>query len=389
MMEVTKARRGWAIFALAIGLQASAMVLMELRGRSSVTNSEAIAGFAFLSFGLVAALILARYPKHRLGYVFAATALITALASATDEYAKLAASRGEDLPGWIAAAWIQNWIWFAPVALVFTFGMLLFPDGHLPSGRWKPVAWAAVIGFGGFSVVMALTEGPLDGFPGVPNPTGVLPDDGLSLAFFLVGVAAAIGCVISLVFRYRSADTTLRLQLKYVMFGAVLALILVLGMPYLPLKVSQVFEDVLFGIVMCIFPVACGIAILRYRLYDIDVIINRALVYGALTAILAGAYLGIVFALQQILPLGDRSDVAVAASTLAVAALFRPARARVQAFIDRRFFRRRYDAAATLETFAARLRSEVALEEVERDVLETLRATLAPAHASLWMRDAV
>ena len=389
MAELRAGRSGWLVFASSVALEVTAMVLMGLRGKSLLSNSEAIAGLALLSFGLVAALILARYPRHRLGYVFAATAFVTALASVTDEYAMLAVHRGADLPGWVAAAWIQNWIWFAPLGLIFTFGMLLFPDGHLPSRRWSATGWAAGLGLAGFSLVMAVTRGPLDGFPGVRNPTSLVGETPLSLVFFLTVVGAAVGSVASLVFRYRSADPTQRLQLRFVMFGAVLALGLVLSLPYIPLQISEVAADILFGFVMCIFPTACGISILRYRLYDIDVIINRALVYGALTAILAGAYLGIVFALQQVLPIGDESDVAVAASTLAVAALFRPLRSRVQGFIDRRFFRHKYDSTATLNSFASRLRNEVELDVVRKDLLATAAETMKPAHASLWMRDAV
>ena len=380
---------GWIIFALSVMLGASSIALASFNGRSFFDDSESLAAVAFLSFGFVGALVTHRFPSHKLGHLFAAISLSSVLASATDDYARAALTRAERLPGYVAAAWIQNWIWFLPLGLVFTFGILLFPDGRLPNPRWRAVGWLAAVGLLGFSANMALTEGPLDGFPTLQNPMGVLADSPLSLVFFLGIVLAALASVVSMFVRFRNGDSIERAQLKYVTLSVTVGLGTLLVMPYVPVDIGESGSDILFGLMIALFPVACGISILKYRLFDIDVIVNRALVYGSLTAILAGAYLAIVFALQQVLPLGQRSDFVVAASTLAVAGLFRPVRGRVQSFIDRRFFRRKYDAASTIESFAARLRSEVALEEVERDVLETLRATMAPAHASLWMRDAV
>jgi hypothetical protein len=284
-----------------------------------------------------------------------------------------------------------------------TFLVLLFPDGHLPSRRWAAVAWVSAASITVVTVTIAFMPGKLDesAVPGLANPLGWEAGERLLvvlLAIFLPLLPVSIvACALSLVQRFRRSDGVERLQLKWLATAGTVVAVLYLTMmavswlrmttPYgaepLWLSALQTLSILSFALL----PAAIGVAILRHRLYDIDLVINRTLVYGGLTLTLAGVYVGAVLLLQLILnPLAHQSDLAVAGSTLAVAALFRPVRARVQAVVDRRFYRARYDMSRTIDAFTARLRHEVDLDAVGGDLRSTVNDTVQPAHLSLWIR---
>jgi hypothetical protein len=268
-----------------------------------------------------------------------------------------------------------------------TFLLLLFPDGHLASRRWRPVAWLAAGILATVLVANALAPGPLDSFPRFANPLGIdllggVLDRVLALAGALyLGVTAS--CVAAVVVRFRRSRGEERQQLKWFAYAAGLLLIFLLlnvlaGDP----------NNLFFGVGLTLFPLATGIAVLRYRLYDIDRLISRTLVYGLLTALLAGIYGGAVLVLGQVFGGvgGDPPSGVVAGATLAVAALFQPLRRRVQAAVDRRFNRRRFDAARTVETFSVRLRDEIDLDMLSAELLTVVDQTMQPTAVSLWLQ---
>jgi hypothetical protein len=288
------------------------------------------------------------------------------------------------------AAWYGDVSWILVILPAASFLLLLFPDGRLPSPRWRAVAWCAGAGIGLLFAADSLSSGPLADYPELANPYGVdspVVDVVGGIAALALAVAM-VGSPLSLVLRFRRAGRAERQQIKWLaLAGAVAAVTFVLALASyeaLPEGVSD--RAIMLSILM--LPVAAGVAILRHRLYDIDVVINRTLVYGALTATLAAAYFGSVLLLQLALsPLTEESDLAIAGSTLAVAALFRPARARIQHAVDRRFYRRRYDAARTLESFGTRLRDQVDLDALGADLRGVVTDTMQPAHVSLWLRE--
>jgi hypothetical protein len=272
------------------------------------------------------------------------------------------------------------------VAGILPFVLLLFPDGRLLSPHWRLVGWAAILSAVVTSAVMAFKPGPLQEAAYLDNPFAVLPPSAVG-ALAAIGIASILpvmgGASWSLVLRFRRAAGVEREQIKWLAFSAVPLVGAGFASAILPDKLGQV----LFVFLLLAVPVAVGIAILRYRLYDIDVLINRALVYGATTAGIAVAFFGGIVLLQALLrPITSGSELAVAASTLASLALFQPLRRRVQNAVDRRFYRSRYDATRTLDEFGVRLRDEVDLDAVRGELVDAAARTVQPAHASVWLR---
>ncbi len=380
----------WAAGLVAIG----AFVLLDSDGAGL---ASLVSGAIFiLAFSTTGALVVSRHPRNPVGWLLCSTALAFTtggLAVAVSEHAV----RTQQLDGPLvaAAAWVGSWVWMAGIGPAATFLLLLFPDGHLPSPRWKPAAWLSGTAVTSAVVGLAFAPGRIDDTPvqnpvGVPGAGGVLDAmAGGGLGLLLLGIL--LSCA-SLVARFRAAPAEQRQQLKWVAYALPLVLLWLAASIVLEATSSSNLAidlaNTLVTVGLTVVPASIGVAMLRYRLYDIDVVINRTLVYAALTAILAAVYLSSVLTLQLLLnPLTARSDLAVAVSTLAVAALFRPARSRVQQAVDRRFYRRRYDAARTLDDFVSRLRHEVDLDSVGDDLRATVRSTVQPASVSLWLRE--
>ena len=348
-----------------------------------------------LAFSVVGAIVAQHQPRNPIGWLFVALAVVegwSGLAFGWASYSLEVAA----LPAATYAAWFATWASvLAPGFIAFCF--LLFPDGRLLSPRWRVAAWASL---GLFAIVVArfaLVPGPLADFPAVRNPFGVdalapltaLPED-LLFSPLLACAAAA------LVVRLRRSRGVERQQVKWFAYSAaMIPAFLIAGGTISALTDSADDSAMghafafLFALILAGLPISAGVAILRYRLYDIDRIISRTLVYGVLTAALVATYLLSVLLLGIVLePLAGGSDLAVAASTLAVAALFRPVRARIQDVVDRRFYRSRYDATRTVEAFAGRLRQEVDLDAVSTDLRLVVLDTVQPKHVSLWLRGA-
>jgi hypothetical protein len=341
-----------------------------------------------LVFALIGAVIAGRMPGNPIGWLFLALAQIQGLYALAFGYAHYALSVDPGLPAAEYAAWSSSWL--SPVSpVLIALALLLFPDGRLVSARWRVVAWACAPLLAVIVADYGLAPGPLEEFPSLDNPVAgpawLANIDG-NAAVFVVLLAA----VASLIVRFRRSHGIERQQVKWIAYaaGLIAAFLIVSGTATVVLGEGEATDSTAAGWVFAgVFsglPIAAGLAILRHGLYDVDVVIRRTLIYGALTAILAAGYLGCVLLAQLII--GADSGFAVAASTLAMAALFRPARARIQELVDRRFYRRRYDATHTLEAFGGRLRHELDLEAVGADLRRVVQETVQPAHVSLWLR---
>jgi hypothetical protein len=345
-------------------------------------------------FSTVGAVVASRRPEHPVGWLFCVVGLVGGVRHLGAEYATYALPMSHEslAGGAAAAAWISSWLWVPHVGLMVFLG-LVFPSGLLPTARWRPFAWLIVVALLVGTVALALSPGPLSGLGPIQNPFGIegarrVVGPAHALVWSLALVAAS-----SLLVRLRRAKGMERQQIKWVAFaGAVAAIggaLTYVGGP----EAMSVWWVQRVGLALIVVgfagvPIAMSVAILRYRLYDIDLIINRALVYGPLTAMLALMYFGGVVGLQAALRVltGQESTLAVVASTLAIAALFNPLRRRIQGIIDRRFYRRKYDARQTLDAFSATLRNETDLETLNGDLVGVVRKTMQPAYASLWLR---
>jgi hypothetical protein len=312
------------------------------------------------------------------------------LSSVADEYGVYALeTRPGSLPGGEYVAWLGSWLWIPTVVLIGTFLILLFPDGRLPSRRWRVVAWLSVATLVSAGISEALSPGQLEeAQANLTNPLGIESARGVLELLGAVGITLLPACcaasALSMILRFRHSTGEERQQIKWF---ATAAALLGVSFPFAFVANSGVVEDFV-TLTFAGLPLAVGIAVLRYSLYDIDVVINRALVYASLTVLLAATYFGGVVGSQYVFRAvtGEGSTLAVVASTLAIAALFNPLRRRVQAFVDRLFYRRKYDAAKTLEAFSATLREETDLEALNNDLVGVVRVTMQPAHASLWLR---
>jgi hypothetical protein len=382
-----------------------ALTLLSLSGAPDTRPSstwDTVGGLLvfvpFLAFPLVGALIASKRPRNSIGWICLAAGLFWMLIFLENSVS----SDFGPYPVTIDA--LTQWGWVPPVGLLGIYMILLFPDGRLPSRRWRPLAWLSGVAMVSASVAVTITPGHLDGHPGVRNPFGL--EDYPIVTQALTGTIVLLPiCILasaaSLFVRYRHSGREVRQQIKWVAFAASLVGVvylsaLVIGLFFAPNATwgsadAQPLVGILLDAVLLSYagvPIAVGFAILKYRLYDIDILINRALVYGPLTAMLALVYVGGVVGLQGALRTltGQESTLAVVASTLAIAALFGPLRRRVQALVDRRFYRRKYDAVKTLAAFNARLREETDLEALSADLVGVTRETMQPEHAALWLR---
>jgi hypothetical protein len=385
--EATSRRLGpwlaWALCALSLALTALDFLLIAM----NVSLNTPVYVFwpeltsLAVGYSVIGAIIGSRLPNHPIGWICCAIGLIAAVDHFAGEYAVYALlAQPHTLPGGKAMLWLQGWFWMLFIGLI-VFLLLLFPTGRLPSRRWRPFAWVSVAMISG-GVIWSSIISPDVGFNAPPSP--------VQLSVLLLGGVAAA----SLVVGRRGARGVERQQIKWLLYVGPLFFIaagLHVGFYYFWLTERSwgLWASYLLVAVGGLSgPMAIGIAILRYRLYEIDLIINRTLVYGSLTAILVALYFVGIVVLQRVFVLltGQKSTLAVVASTLVIAALFNPLRRRIQAFIDRRFYRRKYDARKTLEAFSAQLRDETDLEALSDDLFGVVRETMQPAHVSLWLR---
>ena len=397
----------WCLWLLCISLISFALLFYFLASPTPATDTPpALTAFLSalsLAFPTVGALVASRRPENPIGWIFCGAGLLYGVQAFASGYANYA------LPGEELMAWLSRWIGVPILPLAGALLVLLFPNGKLLSRKWQPVVWMAACGSAMLALGAALDPGSLLFQPTFDNPLGLGGDIGklgpselarpadpkidaggvveilvrVGFFFVLVSWLFAVAAMITRMDQARGAE---RQQLKWFVYTVAL---LVVGFLAALLGFGQ--HSVAWNIGIAAFnflPIAAGIAILRYRLYDIDVVINRTLVYGVLTAALALVYVGSIVLLQGLFRAltGETSQLAVVASTLAIAALFVPLRRRVQAFIDRRFYRRKYDIATTLQAFNVRLRNEVDLDSVADDLVEVVEETMQPAHVSLWLR---
>jgi hypothetical protein len=390
----------WSLCALCVVLAVASLILALLNERTLGEiflawdgPSIAVLPTWTVSFSVVGALVASHRPKNPIGWIFLAEGFCYGLLSVADQYAIYALLTNPNaLPLGAEASWLGKWIWAPGLGLSLVFLPLLFPDGHPPSNRWRLVGW-----LGGLSIAMTVVASMIVLWPergpalvtGDESPSHVL-DVVLLFAAVPMLFVAGLGAVISLFVRFRWARGNERQQIKWFASAAALSLVWIIvfgqstrGLPEAIVALSSL-------LVIPSIPIATGIAILRYRLYDIDRIINRTLVYGSLTVMLALIYFGGVAATQAIYRAltgqEQQPQLAVVVSTLAIAALFSPLRRRIQSFIDRRFYRRKYDAAKTLEAFSAKLRDETDLERLGDELMGVVQETIEPTHVSLWLR---
>jgi hypothetical protein len=357
----------------------------------------------FLFFPLVGVLIAIKQPTNLIGWICLAVGLLWMLGVMSSSYAVygLRVATPSSLPFPAAIGSLGEGTGPTAVGLLGTYLILLFPDGKLPSGRWRPLAWLSGTVIVLYFIVGILAPGPLSDLRNVSNPFGLESHPWMADARDAVGLLlplCMLASALSLVLRYRRSGREVREQIKWIAFAAsVLAVTVSVAVTYgtftsdaiggAGLSWGNILEDMI-TLSFAGVPIAVGFAVLKYRLYDIDVVINRTLVYGPLTATLVLFYVGGVVFLQYTFRLitGQGSQMAIVASTLAIAALFNPLRRRVQAFVDRRFYRRKYDAAKTLEAFSAKLRDETDLDMLNDELVGVVRDTMQPAHVSLWLR---
>ena len=405
----------WSLAALSVAMFVAGGVLYVLASSAQSpgewvtigTVSEMLTFVPYLAFPIIGALVASRRPENPIGWICLASGLLFMLLAVTDSYSIYGTASPGSVPFSVAVGTIGNqWLWVPTVGLLGIFLILLFPDGKFPSKRWRPLAWLSGVMIVLLSITEGLAPGPLENQGGVRNPFGLEELPWLVTVSYIVLPLlplCILASAVSMVLRFRRSRGEVRQQIKWFTFVVFFAglmffivmisqVVIVLGsdanLPQTPLWVELLFSLAALGFAGV--PISIGFAVLKYRLYDIDVVINLTLVYGSLTAALVTIYLGGVATTQAILrALTDQTEqpqLAIVVSTLVIAALFNPLRRRIQSFIDRRFYRRKYDARKTIEAFSARLREETDLETLNNELAGVIRETMQPAHVSLWLR---
>jgi uncharacterized membrane protein YhdT len=387
----------WALCALSLVLTALSLLLLILN--LSYPNAHLYEPWldntlTAISYAPVGALIASRHPENPVGWLLCLYGFVISLSYFSAEYAIYALlAQPDSLPAGEAMAWVFSWM--LPLVIGFsTLSYLLFPTGRLPSRRWRWAVWLTVAFIVVGVLLGAFSSGPLSDLGPIQNPLGIVSLADIYSAILYTTFSVLLVAVISSVFvRLRRAGGVEHQQIKWFAYAVAANAIAVVVAYVIPglIETPLWFERVGFAlnnIVIPAIPIAIGIAILRYRLYDIDIIINRTLVYGTLTVLLAGLYEGSIVLLQEAFRTltGQQSGLAIVGSTLLIAALFTPFRRRIQRFIDRRFYRMKYDARKTLEDFSVKLRDETDLEALNDDLVGVVRETMQPAHVSLWLR---
>ena len=392
-VDPSSGRLAWGLWLLVVLVEG--LVIGFLLANDGLTTRELRAGLAtwvpFLAFATVGAVILARRPGNRIGWLCWAIgfAITVSIVGSKQVWAVLA-DQGRS-SAWAVLPQLGTIAWLGTLLGLLPFLVLLFPTGRLLSPRWRPVAWTLGLVLGLYLIARLFAPGPVD--PAFPdNPLGIESAAGLlqriqTMAGVVVPVLI-LAVLASVVVRFRRSQGEERQQLKWFTFVVAAEVVLIPGLGEAAQRAAPVLgELVVFPVSISLIPIAIGIAVLKYRLYDIDRLIRRTLVYGLLTVLLGAVYIAGVFGLGQLFnPVTGESALAVAASTLAVAALFQPARRRVQAVVDRRFNRRRYDAAKTIAAFSTRLRDQLDLDTLSTELLAIVDQTTEPTRASLWLR---
>jgi uncharacterized membrane protein len=379
----------WALCILSVILATASVALASFNGENPVelvANHHAIGILNALILPLIGALIVVSDRRHLLAWLLIADGVFLAVYNLTQQYAPLAlglTSRQLSLPGGDLASWLANWTNVPGIVILAGFVILLFPDGRLPSRRWRPLGLAAAVVLVVPTAMLAVGYWPLRG-PSLMTQEGSEPPLVGAMFWLAFQGALLLGAIsiVALVLRFRRAGAVQRQQIKWFTYGAILSILLSLFPEARPFGPYLEFLGAVFLLA------GLSIGILRYRLWDIDRLVNRTLVYGLLTASLGAVYVGVVLVLGQLFGgIGSETPSwAVAGATLAVAALFQPARRRIQQTVDRRFNRRKYNAAKTIETFSARLRDQVDLDTLAGELLVVANKTMEPRTVSLWLR---
>jgi len=349
-------------------------------------GAGAVTAVVFASLG---AAIARRQPRNAVGWIFLVSGAFAPLLDVAEYGSYALVERGGALPGGEWAVWLTELALCISIGPIATYLLLVFPNGRPPSPRWRPVAWYTLCALAAWTAATLLLFPYVGHGLEVRNPAWLglpidLEESGRRLFAVILLAPAALLCGAAFLHRFRSSRGALRQQLKWVAYAAT---IVVVANVLLPVTFGRKPLEITNQLAFLGVAVAAAIAILRYRLYDIDFLINRTLVYGSLTALLGVVYVVSVLLSQDMLRgLTASSDVAVAGSTLLVVALFQPIRTRIQEVVDRRFYRARYDAARTIDAFSARLRADVDLDSVRADLIAVIHDTIRPAHASVWLR---
>jgi len=383
----------WSACALSLALTGLTVLLIVLLLRSDtpIYYYWLETSMVAVGYSTVGAIVASRLPESPIGWLFCAIGLTFGVSHFSAEYAAYALiAPSGSLPAGEAFAWLTSWVWVFGLGLI-VFLDLLFPNGRLPSARWRWFARFTALVLLPAAILAALSPGLILSST-LHNPLGIeeLPNASKTIEAFMYALIV-VGAS-SMLWRLRHAGRIERQQIKWFAYATAVAIsgVILKNTVYPVVGVTWVWWVglVLTTVGVVSSPAAMGIAIFRYRLYQIDILINRTLVYGPLTAVLAAVYLGGVVFLQYAFRslTEEGSQLAVVASTLIIAALFIPLRRRIQSFIDRRFYRSKYDARKTLEAFSSRLRDATDLEALNDDLVAVVMETMQPAHVSLWLR---